>query len=89
MVSIFRYNSGLPLNAPFDNNGWATNWNIRSRGLTVKTLQRWRPAAGLEAPNLFGDLTAAYQSLQPARGGNRGAQFAPLSWLCLARLWTL
>ena len=24
-----------------------------------------------------------------ARGGNRGAQFAPLSWLCLARLRTL
>ncbi|HKR14498.1 MAG TPA: TonB-dependent receptor [Pyrinomonadaceae bacterium] len=35
MTGIFRWNSGLPLTAPFDNARWATNWNAQSN--TVRT----------------------------------------------------
>ena len=74
MTSIFRYNSGLPLNAPFDNNGWATNWNIRSRGITVNTLKSAATRGGTEAPNLFSDPTDAYQSFRSPRAGETGGR---------------
>jgi hypothetical protein len=73
LSSIFRYNSGLPLSAPFDVNGWATNWNIRSLGVRVRSLET-SPTRGVgdAAPNLFGDPTAAYQSLRSPRAGETG-----------------
>jgi Carboxypeptidase regulatory-like domain len=73
LTTIFRYNSGLPLSAPFDNNGWATNWNIRSLGLAVKPLKSSASrGVGTAAPNLFGDATAAYQSFRSPRAGETG-----------------
>jgi hypothetical protein len=73
LTSIFRYNSGLPLSAPFDINGWATNWNIRSLGVRVKSLESSATrGVGDAAPNLFSDPTAAYQSLRSPRAGETG-----------------
>jgi hypothetical protein len=73
LTTIFRYNSGLPLSAPFDNNGWATNWNVRSLGLLVTPLQSSTTrGVGTAAPNLFGDATAAYQSFRSPRAGETG-----------------
>jgi hypothetical protein len=73
LSTIFRYSSGLPLSAPFDNNGWATNWNVRSSGVAVKQLES-SPTRGVgtAAPNLFSDATAAYQSYRSPRAGETG-----------------
>ena len=73
LSTIFRYSSGLPLSAPFDNNGWATNWNVRSIGVRVKDLKSSATrGAGTAAPNLFSDPTAAYQSFRSPRAGETG-----------------
>ncbi|MEK7829461.1 MAG: hypothetical protein AAB401_00160, partial [Acidobacteriota bacterium] len=73
LSTIARYNSGLPLSAPFDNNGWATNWNVRSLGVAVRSLKT-SPTRGVgtAAPNLFSDTTAAYQSYRSPRAGETG-----------------
>jgi hypothetical protein len=73
LSSIFRYNSGLPLTAPFDNNGWATNWNIRSVAVRVKDVKSSPTrGSGTAAPNLFSDPAAAYQSFRSPRAGETG-----------------
>ncbi|HKQ73355.1 MAG TPA: TonB-dependent receptor [Blastocatellia bacterium] len=73
LSTIMRYNSGLPLSAPFDNNGWATNWNVRSIGVRVKDLKSSATrGVGDKAPNLFGDQSAAYQSFRSPRAGETG-----------------
>ncbi|NJM53778.1 MAG: TonB-dependent receptor, partial [Blastocatellia bacterium] len=35
LSGIYRYNSGLPTSAPFDQAQWATNWNVQSNGTPV------------------------------------------------------
>jgi hypothetical protein len=74
LSSIFRWNSGLPvLGAPFDGNGWATNWNIRSYGVALNGLQSTpTKGVGSGSPNLFKDITAAYQSYRSPRAGETG-----------------
>ena len=73
LSTIYRYNSGLPISAPFDNNGWATNWNVRSVGVAVKSLSSSATrGTGSDAPNLFSDKTAAYQSYRSPRAGETG-----------------
>lgn len=74
LSSIFRWNSGLPvLGAPFDGNGWATNWNIRSYGVAIKELKTTpTKGVGTGSPNLFSDITAAYQSYRSPRAGETG-----------------
>ncbi len=73
LSTIYRYNSGLALSAPFDNNGWATNWQIRSLGVAVKPLESSATrGVGTAAPNLFSDPTAAYQSYRSPRAGDTG-----------------
>jgi hypothetical protein len=73
LSTIFRYNSGLPLTAPFDVNGWATNWNVRSVGVAVKSLESSASrGVGTAPPNLFGDVAAAYQSFRSPRAGETG-----------------
>ena len=36
---IVRFNTGRPWDAHFDDDGWDTNWNIKSRGVLVSPLQ--------------------------------------------------
>lgn len=72
LSTIYRYSSGLPVVDPFDNNGWATNWNIRSYGVQVKPLKSSPTRGGTVAPNLFTDPTAAYQSYRSPRAGETG-----------------
>lgn len=73
LSSIFRYSSGLPVVDPFDNNGWATNWNIRSYGVLVRPLKSTPTrGSGTAAPNLFSDTTYAYQSYRSPRAGETG-----------------
>ena len=72
LTTIYRYNSGLPVVDPFDNNGWATNWNIRSYGVQVRKLKTSATRGSTTAPNLFSDPSFAYQSYRSPRAGETG-----------------
>jgi carboxypeptidase family protein len=72
-TGIFRWNSGLPVQTPFDCCVWATNWNVQSNGVRVQPLQSVPTRNGENGtPNLFADPTAAYRSFRPARPGEVG-----------------
>ncbi len=70
LTGIFRYNSGFPAGAPFDDARWATNWNVQSNALLVRPLETSPTRTG--DPNLFGDPTFAYQSYRNAYPGEVG-----------------
>jgi Carboxypeptidase regulatory-like domain len=69
-TGIFRWNSGLPIQTPFDCCVWATNWNVQSNGVRVKPIESSQTVNG--TPNIFGDRVAAYRSFRPARPGEVG-----------------
>jgi len=74
LSSIFRWSTGLPLNAPFDDARWATNWNVQSRAILTKPLDTCVTKGNSNtAPKLFGcNPTAAYQSFRNAYPGESG-----------------
>ena len=67
---IFRWNSGLPIQTPFDCCVWATNWNVQSNGVRVAPVQSSPTRTG--SPNIFSDPEAVYRSFRPARPGEVG-----------------
>jgi hypothetical protein len=69
-TGILRWNSGLPVQTPFDGGIWATNWNVQSNGVRITPLQASPTSAG--SPNLFSDPTAAYRAFRNARSGEVG-----------------
>ncbi|HKV34373.1 MAG TPA: carboxypeptidase-like regulatory domain-containing protein [Pyrinomonadaceae bacterium] len=72
-TGIFRWNSGLPIQTPFDCCVWATNWNVQSNGVRVTPVQSSPTANGANGtPNIFSDPTAVYHSFRPARPGEVG-----------------
>ncbi|HEV2837103.1 MAG TPA: carboxypeptidase-like regulatory domain-containing protein [Pyrinomonadaceae bacterium] len=72
-TGIFRWNSGLPIQTPFDCCVWATNWNVQSNGVRVQPLQSSPTANGANGtPNIFSDPVAAYRSFRRARPGEVG-----------------
>ncbi len=71
LTSIFRWNSGLPLGAPFDAEVWATNWNVQSNGTRIRSLQASSTKKGTN-PNLFSDPQSAYRGFRNARPGETG-----------------
>jgi hypothetical protein len=76
LSSIFRWNTGLPLSAPYDDARWATNWNVQSNVTPtgpVHTCPSRHVGAG-ESPKLFGtcDPTKVYQSFRNAYPGETG-----------------
>lgn len=72
--SIFRWSTGLPLSAPFDDARWATNWNVQSRTVLTQPLSPCvTKGNATTAPKLFGcNTTAAYQSFRNAYPGESG-----------------
>jgi hypothetical protein len=70
---IFRWNSGLPAQTPFDAAQWATNWNVQSNGVRIRPVQS-DPTRGEDggAPRLFRDPLAVYRSFRNARPGETG-----------------
>ncbi|HEY0378535.1 MAG TPA: carboxypeptidase-like regulatory domain-containing protein [Pyrinomonadaceae bacterium] len=70
LTGIFRWNSGLPVQTPFDGGVWATNWNVQSNGVRARPIQASPTRNG--TPNLFSDPAAAYQSFRNARSGEVG-----------------
>jgi hypothetical protein len=72
-TGIFRWNSGLPIQTPFDCCVWATNWNVQSNGVRVQPVQSSPTRNGLNGtPNVFSDPVAVYRSFRPARPGEVG-----------------
>lgn len=76
LTNVFRYNSGLPLTANFfDNAGWVTNWQIKSRGVRNQPLESSESKTGNNGrPNLFSNVLAAYRSFRspfPGESGDR------------------
>jgi len=68
--SIYRWNTGLPVDSPYDDARWATNWEVQSFAVTSRDLQ---PCVTKNPPKLFGcNPTAAYQSFRNAYPGESG-----------------
>ncbi len=74
--SIFRWNTGLPLTAPFDDARWATNWNVQSNVTPISPVHTCpsRNVPAGESPKMFGtcDTTKVYQSFRNAYPGETG-----------------
>ena len=70
LSGIFRWNSGLPIQTPFDCCVWATNWNVQSNGVRVQPVVSSPTRSG--SPNIFSDPNAVYRSFRPARPGEVG-----------------
>jgi hypothetical protein len=74
LTGIFRWNSGLPMQTPFDCCVWATNWNVQSNGVRATPI-RTSPTGSVGddgTPNVFRDPAAAYASFRNARPGEVG-----------------
>jgi len=73
LSGIYRWNSGLPISAPFDDARWATNWNVQSNAIRIKQVQACPDRGGLLSPKLFGcDPKGIYDSFRNARPGEAG-----------------
>jgi hypothetical protein len=70
MTGIFRWNSGLPISAPFDNARWATNWNAQSN--TVRTDGSIKPCPARGGRLFDCNLLEAYRSFRNAFPGETG-----------------
>lgn len=72
-TGIFRANTGLPEQEPFDDSRWATNWNVQANAVRIRQLYSTPTKNGVGGlPNLFSDPTFAYQSYRNARPGEAG-----------------
>ena len=73
LTGIFRWNTGLPFQTPFDGSRWATNWNVQSNGVRVRPIES-NPTRGaaINQPNVFGDPRSALASFRNARPGEVG-----------------
>ncbi|MFN2512334.1 MAG: carboxypeptidase regulatory-like domain-containing protein [Pyrinomonadaceae bacterium] len=71
LSSIFRWNSGLPVETPLDFGGWPTNWNRRNYTVRIRDVESSPSFTGV-SPNLFADPQAAFQSFRSGRPGERG-----------------
>lgn len=72
LTGIMRWNSGLPVQTPFDAAQWATNWNVQSNGVRVGPFQSSPTRGGARDPNLFADPKVAYNTFRNAFPGETG-----------------
>jgi len=72
LSSIFRWNSGLPVEAPLDFSGWPTNWNRRNYVTRIRPVEASPTRGGATPPNLFSDPAAAFHSFRSGEPGERG-----------------
>ena len=73
LTGIMRWNSGFPISTPFDDARWATNWNVQSNSIRIKSFQSCPDRGGVAAPKLFGcNPNGIYQSLRNALPGESG-----------------
>lgn len=71
LSGIYRWNSGLPISAPYDDVRWATNWNVQSYNVRMSPIQACPTKSG-DSPRLFCDRKAAYRSFRNALPGESG-----------------
>ena len=69
LSGIFRWNSGLPLSAPFDAAQWATNWNVQSAGTVIAPIS---VHINRNTQNFFTDPVAALHAIRNALPGETG-----------------
>jgi hypothetical protein len=69
LSGIFRWNSGLPFQTPFDASRWATNWNVQSNGVRVRPLDA---STNGHSTNVFSNAQFALASFRNARPGEVG-----------------
>jgi carboxypeptidase family protein len=72
LTGIFRWNSGLPVQTPFDAAQWATNWNVQSNGVRVGPFESSPTRGGAADPNIFSNPKAAYNAFRNAFPGETG-----------------
>jgi Carboxypeptidase regulatory-like domain len=72
LTGIFRWNSGLPVEAPLDFGGWPTNWNRRNYTTRITPIEAEPNRGGTTPANLFADPVAAFHSFRSGRPGERG-----------------
>ncbi|HYV04160.1 MAG TPA: carboxypeptidase-like regulatory domain-containing protein [Blastocatellia bacterium] len=72
LSGIFRWNSGLPVQTPFDAAQWATNWNVQSNGVRVAPFESSPTRGGATDPNIFSNPKAAYNAFRNAFPGETG-----------------
>lgn len=68
---IVRFNTGRPFDVCFDDDGWDTNWNIKSRCVRTSPIQT-SPTRATDSPNLFSDLDALASSIRGTEPGGTG-----------------
>ena len=69
IAGVYRYNTGLPVSAPFDAAQWATNWNVQSNGTPVGNTTF---GVVRNTQNAFIDPQAAFNSFRNALPGETG-----------------
>lgn len=73
LTGVFRFNSGLPAGAPFDADQWATNWNVQSNAVRLRSITSDNVISDTNGnPNIFADPDAAYRAFRNARAGEAG-----------------
>jgi hypothetical protein len=72
LTGIFRWNSGLPVEAPLDFGGWPTNWNRRNYTVRIAPIDASSTRGGAAPANLFPDPVAAFHAFRSGRPGERG-----------------
>jgi len=73
LTSVFRWNSGTPVDAPNDSGIWATNWNRMSYSFPIKQVVP-NPHKSGKNPNYVDDPAAVYSSFRNAKPGESGAR---------------
>jgi hypothetical protein len=74
LSGIFRWNSGLPTQSPFDDARWATNWNAQANVTPIKTVKSCTGVSDGQ-PKLVSTcstLDDAYRSFRNAYPGETG-----------------
>ncbi len=66
---IYRWNTGQPISAPFDQAQWATNWNVQSNGTRIRPVNF---GVNRNTQNAFTDPQAAFNSFRNALPGETG-----------------
>ncbi|MCB1024558.1 MAG: carboxypeptidase regulatory-like domain-containing protein, partial [Acidobacteria bacterium] len=69
LAGVYRYNTGLPFSAPFDQAQWATNWNVQSNGTPIRPVEF---SVFRNTQNAFADPQAAFNSFRNALPGETG-----------------
>jgi len=94
---IYRWNTGLPIAAPFDSHQWATNWDFQAAATPLRPVPNCPSSSG--TPKLFGgsncDIKSIYDSFRNAYPGETGPRnYIRLPGymnvdLGLAKTWTM